>query len=119
MTAIREALGMSARDLAHRIGVADSTIVRLEASERAGTVQLNSLRRAADALDCDLVYALVPRRPLDEIVQEQARRQAVKVLTSVHHTMLLEDQVPADAAMRDLLDDTIAEQVDRPGLWRV
>lgn len=118
MTAIREALGMSARDLAGRMGVADSTVVRLEASERAGTVQLNSLRRAADALGCDLVYALVPRRPLDEIVQEQARRQAVKVLASVHHTMLLEDQVPADSAMRDLLDDTITEQVDRPGLWR-
>jgi predicted DNA-binding mobile mystery protein A len=98
--------------------VAESTVSRLEASERAGTAQLNSLRRAADALGCDLVYALVPRRPLEDMVQEQARKQAAKLLASVQHTMLLEDQMPAESTMQQLLDDAAAEHIDRPGLWR-
>lgn len=115
--AIREALGMSRKDLATQMKVAESTVARLEASERAETVQLDTLRRSAGALDCDLVYALVPRRPLDDMVQDQARKQALKLLTAVQHTMLLEDQLPQRTALRQMLDDAAAEWVDRPGLW--
>lgn len=115
--AIREALGMSRKDLATRMKVVESSVARLEASERAGTVQLDTLRRAAGALDCDLVYALVPRRPLDDMVQDQARKQALKLLAAVQHTMLLEDQLPQQSALRQMLDDAAAEWVDRPGLW--
>jgi predicted DNA-binding mobile mystery protein A len=118
VSAIRQALGMSTRDLAARMGVTDSTVVRLEASERADRAQLNSLRRAAAALDCDLVYALVPRRPLEQVVREQAQYQALKALGEVRHTMLLEDQEPHDVSVQVLLDDAVSERVDRPGLWR-
>jgi len=115
--AIREALAMPRKDLAARMRVAESTVARLEASERAGTVQLDTLRRAADALGCDLVYALVPRHRLEDMVQVQARAQAAKVLAVVQHTMLLEDQLPPQSALQRMLDDAAAEQVDRPGLW--
>jgi predicted DNA-binding mobile mystery protein A len=115
--AVREALGMSAGDLAARLGVAESTVLRLEASERAQTAQLSSLRRAADALDCDLVYALVPRRPLEETVQAQARRQAARSFDPVRHTMMLEDQTPKESVVEALLADAAARWVDRPGLW--
>lgn len=114
---LREALGMSSSDLAARMGVAQSTVVRLEANERAGTAQLDSLRSAAEALGCDLVYALVPRRPLEDTVREQARKQATKFLDPVQHTMLLEDQTPERSVAQSLLDDAVAEWVDRPGLW--
>jgi predicted DNA-binding mobile mystery protein A len=117
LRAVREALGMSSRDLAARMGVAESTVVRLETSEREGTAQLNSLRRAADALGCDLVYAVVPRRPLEDTVQQQARSKAVRSLAPVQHTMLLEDQTPADSVLESLLADLAADWVDRPGLW--
>jgi predicted DNA-binding mobile mystery protein A len=117
LRAIREALGMSARDLAGRMGVTESTVVRLEVSEHAETAQLRSLSRAADALGCDLVYALVPRRPLEDTVQAQARAQAAKSLAPVQHTMLLEDQTPQQSALETLLADAAADWVDRPGLW--
>ena len=73
--AIREALGMSATQLARRMGVAQPTLTKLEQSEAADRIQLDSLRRVAAALDCDVVYALVPRRPLQEMVE--ARRVLV------------------------------------------
>ena len=115
--ALREALAMPRKDLAVRMRVAESTVARLEASERAGTVQLDTLRRAADALGCDLVYALVPRRRLEDMVQVQARAQAAKVLAVVQHTMLLEDQLPQQSTLQRMLEDAATEQVDRPGLW--
>jgi enoyl-CoA hydratase/carnithine racemase len=53
---------------------------------------LDALRPAAAALECNLVHALVPRRPLEQVVQERARHKASAALTTVEHSMRLEDQ---------------------------
>lgn len=91
--AIRDALGMSTRQLAARMGVAQATVVQLERSEANGTVQLATLRRAADALNCDLVYALVPRDgSLERTVRTQAHRRANALVDAVDRSMELEDQ---------------------------
>jgi predicted DNA-binding mobile mystery protein A len=118
ISAIRESIGMSRSDLARRMGVAHSTISRLEAGERNGTVQLDTLRRVAAELECELVYALVPRRPLDDVVLDQARKRAAADLVVVEHSMLLESQLPAESTRRRMLDDDAGELIDRPGLWR-
>jgi predicted DNA-binding mobile mystery protein A len=108
--AIREALGMSSAQLAKRLTIKQPTVVALEQSELKGTIQLATLRRIAAAMNCTLVYALVPNDPLETIVQDQARKVAKRRLQPVEHSMLLEDQsVPArdfgariDALARDL-----------------
>lgn len=116
--AIREALGMPARDLAMRMGVTESTVVRLEGREAAGKVQLDSLARVADALDCDLVYALVPRGSLDASVRKQARAKAEESMATVAHSMGLEDQpVPEDEYVA-LVAEREAEWEGREGLWK-
>lgn len=115
--AIRDALGMSAADLAARMNVVESTVLRLETGERHGRVQLDSLRRAANALDCDLVYVLLPRNQLDAQVNQQARRRAKQSLGRVQHTMALEDQVAPPALADELLQEQILSWLDRPGLW--
>ncbi len=115
--AIRDALGMSGRELADRIGVSQRTLVDMERSEELGTIQLDTLRRAAEALECQVVYALVPRISLKNMVEEQARRKAAAHLRSVAHQGRLEDQeISETAAAHDL--EAFAEQlVDRRGLW--
>src|SRR5262245_24223753 len=70
--AIRETLGMTTRQLADRMGISQPTLVRLEKSEAAGTITLTSLERAAQALGCRVVYALVPLKPLTETVEDRA-----------------------------------------------
>src|SRR6185312_67253 len=90
--AIREALGMTTAQLARRIGVKQPTLVNIEQSEAKGTVQLATLRRVAEAMNCKLVYALVPNEPLESIVRQQARKVVARRLKSVEHTMRLEDQ---------------------------
>ena len=50
--AIRESLGMTAKQLAKRLGVSPPRITQLEADETEGRVTINTLRRSAEALDC-------------------------------------------------------------------
>lgn len=113
--AIREALGMSAAVLAARLGTTAGAVTRLEQSEAADRIRLDTLRRAADALGCDLVYLLVPRRPLTAIVQERARELARLQAAAIEQTMRLEDQATERTSE---LEDQLAERLlERGGLW--
>jgi predicted DNA-binding mobile mystery protein A len=115
--AIREALGMSTTELAARMDVSQQSVSDLEKSEVRGTIKLVTLRRAAEALDCDLVYALVPRQGLDEAVRAQAHRQALRHVVQVAHHSRLEDQAVDDDAARVQVDELAQRLVDRRGLW--
>lgn len=115
--AIRDALGMSGAELGSRMGVRQSTVDQLERSEANETIKLESLRRAADALDCDLVYALVPRTSLDATVQAQGRRVAAHRISAVAHHMRLEDQAVDERDADVQLNALATELIDRRGLW--
>ena len=113
--AVREALGMSTAALGARLGITAGAVTRLEQSEAADRIRLDTLRRAADALGCDLVYLLVPRRPLTAVVQERARELARSQVAAVEQTMLLEDQATGQTSE---LEDRLAERLlERGGLW--
>ena len=94
LKAVRSALGLTTRQLATRIGLAQSTVVAAEKREAAETISLGQLRRLADALDCELRYLLVPRTPLSAQVEAQAERKARERVAAVAHTMALEAQRP-------------------------
>ncbi len=118
--AIREGLGMAATHLAARLGVATSTVTRLETSEADDTISLGSLRRAAAALDCELHYALVPKQSLGDTLESRALALARQQMTSVSHTMALE----AQATSRETVEAqtrTLAENLlkgSRRALWK-
>jgi len=90
--AVRDALGMTGEQLARRIGVQKQRIAALEKGEVAGTVTFNSMKKAAEAMDCVFVYALVPRDSLQAVVERQARKYAEKIQADIQHSMLLEQQ---------------------------
>lgn len=92
--AIRTALGMTTRQLAARLGVSQSTLAALEKSEANDKITLQSLRKVADALDCDLQYTLVPRSPLKKRVEERAEFVAHNRVERIWHSMRLEEQAP-------------------------
>lgn len=89
---IRSALGMSTAALARRLGIAASSVRQLEKSEADGAITLRSLEKLADALNCDVRYALVPRKPLPEVLLDRARDVAKSNVDPVAHTMALEAQ---------------------------
>jgi len=95
--AIRDALGMTTRQLAARLHVSQPTIINIEKNEASDRITLKRLRETAEALNCTLVYALVPNTSLNGIVENRAKKIADVQLARIHHTMRLEDQALADA----------------------
>lgn len=127
IAAIRESFDMTVRQLATRLGVSPSSIIRMEQRERDDTISLGALRRAADALDCDLVYAVVPRHAadseptnnlLDTLIEARAHEVAAVELSRIAHTMALEDQAVNPADMQAQIAERTAALAETPRrLW--
>ena len=115
--AIREALGMTGVQFAARLGIRPQSVEALEKSEANGGIQLKTLRRAAEALDCTLVYALVPNTSLDRVVRERARKIAMRDLGRVAHTMKLEAQETGDADLEARIDAYIRNTLKEREIW--
>jgi predicted DNA-binding mobile mystery protein A len=120
--AIREALGLTLEQLGQRMGVTKQRITQLERQEIRGSFSLNTLERAAQAMGCRLVYALVPENSLQTMIEQQARRKADEILKQTGHTMGLEDQAPRpqeveahrQKLIQELLDGKLARLWDEP-----
>ena len=117
MRALRDALGMTGAQLGTRIGVQPQTVEAIEKSEAAGTIQLKTLRRAAEALDCTLVYALVPNRSLETVIEARARKIATRELQGIAHTMRLEAQGTDDANFESRVQVYIRDKLSERDLW--
>ncbi len=109
--AIREALGMSGRQLAQRLKVSQPRIPRLEQDELTGSVTIKTMQQVAEALDCTFVYALVPRTSLEDTLRDQARMVAQERSERVAHSMLLEDQSLSAEEQHTSLEAAIDELV--------
>jgi predicted DNA-binding mobile mystery protein A len=107
--AIREALGMTTGQFAKRLQVSQPRIAALEKAETDEVVTLKSLRQAAEALDCELIYALVPRRPLEQVVKERANLVADRQLARTDQSMRLENQAVSRQRMQRARDELAAE----------
>lgn len=103
LRAVREALGMSGKQFARRLGVSAPWVTTLEKKELTGSVTIKTMRQAAEALDCFFVYALVPRDSLADIVRRRAEILAEKRLARVSHSMLLEAQQLSESEQKKAL----------------
>jgi predicted DNA-binding mobile mystery protein A len=61
LRAVREAVGLTQGALAARMAVKRQSYAQFEVAEERGSISVASLRRAAEAMDCDLIYYIVPR----------------------------------------------------------
>jgi predicted DNA-binding mobile mystery protein A len=91
------------------LGVKQPSVIAMEQSEAKGTIELATLRRVAEAIDCSLVYALLPVKPLENIVRDRARAFARRRREPVEHSMLLEDQKVTAKNAEALVDEIVRE----------
>lgn len=120
LKAMRGALGLSTTQLAKRMGINQAHAFRLEKREVAGSVTIDSLKRAAEAMDCEFIYAIVPKnkfKNLDDILSKRAMSLAENVYNQVEHSMKLEAQGGrAEKKNIHKLADEFKENMD-PRLW--
>ncbi|CAN1556107.1 HipB Predicted transcriptional regulators [Fimbriimonadaceae bacterium] len=119
LRAIREALGVTLEVLAGRLNVSKQAVNQLEKAEASGHVTVNRLREAANALDCDLVVLVVPRRPLSEQIEQRATELATKDIRRISHSMRLEDQGVSPETEARMVRELAAEYSANPrrNLW--
>jgi predicted DNA-binding mobile mystery protein A len=72
---VREAVGLTQADVASRMAVKRQSYAQFEVAEEHGAISLASLRRAAEAMDCELVYFVVPRESVAGSFAELAELQ--------------------------------------------
>lgn len=117
--AIRNALGMTARQLAIRLGVAQQAVARIEKDELSGSVTIKTMRRVAEGLDCVFVCGFVPRISLEATLRKQAQKLAATRLAQASQTMTMEDQALSKRENEKVMSEMVDEIIGKPpsNLW--
>lgn len=104
---IREIFGMTTTQLAQRIGVSQPRIINMEKNEN--NIKISTMEKIADSLNCNFFYTFIPRENIEDIINNQARMKALKIVNKVNSNMKLENQL---ADTEELLKDLIKELLD-------
>ena len=114
ISAVRQALGMTAKQLAERVGLSQPRIAKMELNEN--NLKISTMKKIAEGLDCDFVYGFVPKSSLQETINRQAHKKAEAILSNVNTNMALEDQLADDPhILTDVADEMIAKNIKR--IW--
>lgn len=104
--AIRMALGMTLQQLAYKLSISRQSVRDMEMREKEGTITIRALREAADALDMELVYGLVPREgSLESYIDNRARALAEKIVLRTSTNMKLEEQGNSESRIEKAIDE--------------
>jgi predicted DNA-binding mobile mystery protein A len=92
--AVRQALDLTQSQTAKKLGMRQQAYANIEVREQKEKVTLETLRRAAGALDCDLVYAFVPKKAVAPTFSELAATHDsdLAMRKATEHSMALEGQ---------------------------
>lgn len=101
---LRKALGMSSPQLAKHLDLSKSQASQMERMELEDRITLKQLRRVADSLSCSLVYALVPKESVEDILYERARIKAQKLVSKTDVQMRLEAQQLTKSRLDTLIE---------------
>jgi predicted DNA-binding mobile mystery protein A len=117
--AIRDALGMSAKQLAYRMNITQQAVARTEKDEPTGSLTIKTMRKTAEALDCQFVYGFIPKTSLEETVRARAKQVAAKRLAEANQTMALEAQSINDEENQKVFSEMVEALVKNPpsNLW--
>ena len=109
----REGLFLSADRVARKLGVSRAAYSKYEANEKSGAISLATLARAAEALDCELVYAIRPknRKIFSEIIWNQLIEES-KGHTWVKSAKLRKGEALAFIMSRNMADPAFRRKMN-------
>ena len=111
IASVREALGLTLAEVGRHLRAPRQNVQKFERAEATDRITLGTLRRVADAMGCDLIYALVPKSgSFAELAEHPTRERASRDVKSVVHTMALEDQKPENA--NQLIEDEVQRRLN-------
>lgn len=117
---IRTTLNMTMAQLGAKLRITRQGVKKIEESEAKGTITINSLKEAGEALDLKFVYGFVPKDgTIDNLIDSKAKILARKIVLRTNQNMKLEDQGIGDKKINDSIMD-LANEIKREmrkSLW--
>ncbi|MBW6479729.1 MAG: mobile mystery protein A [Bacteroidales bacterium] len=90
---IRQALGMSLRQLGKRMGITPQSVKEMEEREQNETISIKVLRQFGKSLNLKLIYGFIPLSGnLEDIIEQRAYELAMEIVNRTSISMKLEDQ---------------------------
>lgn len=107
---IRQALGMSLRQLGGRLKITAQSVKEIENREKNGTVSLNVLCQVGSSLDMKLVYGFIPKTgSLEKMIEKRALEIANEIVQRTSASMTLEDQGNSEVRLHKAIREKAAE----------
>ncbi len=113
---MRQALGMTLSKLAKHAHLSIGTIAQIERGEAAGKITLKSLKKIAEAMECEFVYAFVPQDDLELILKKAALKKAKLLLATADTHMSLEDQ-QVKQSMESRIERLANRLIEKGDVW--
>lgn len=107
---IRKTLGMTALQLAKRLNVTRRRITKIEEDEMQEALTIKTLKNIANAMECQLVYAIVPKTTIMQTIENQVKKIVTEQLTEISHHMNLENQGITDQKILNLQIEELIHQ---------
>ncbi|MCC6838536.1 MAG: mobile mystery protein A [Flavobacteriales bacterium] len=121
LATLRKALRMPLHVLATRLDMTPTGAKRLEQREADGSITLQVLRKAAEAMNMRLIYVLVPKDgSLQKLIERRALEAAREIVERVDQSMRLEAQSVSRERIAEAIKEK-AEELQRDlskELWR-
>lgn len=108
---LREALGMSLKQLSSRLKITPQSLLEIERAEVEGRITVTTLRKVAKALGAEVRIAVIPDRPLSEILRDQAKKVATKLVKQTQTQMSLEDQPNSEEFIKQEIENLTEELI--------
>lgn len=107
---IRTTLNMTLEQLGKKLNMTKQGVKRIEESEAAGTLTINSLKEVGNALEMKFVYGFIPiDGSINSLLDRKSRILAEKIILRTNQNMMLENQEIDKTNLRNAIDDLSKE----------
>jgi predicted DNA-binding mobile mystery protein A len=113
---MRQAIGMTQQNLAERVKVSKATVAQAESGEAKGKVTVDTLKKMAEGMECEFVYAFVPKGTISAIQKEEALKKAKRLLLKADTHMTLEDQ-RVERDLNNRIEDLANTLIKKGDVW--
>lgn len=113
---MRKALGLTLNDLSQLVSLTPANVAQTEKREKEGKVSVTTLKKMAQAMECELVYSFVPKKEIKKIIHDRAYDKAKRALRRADFHMALENQkVMGDEEER--IENLAKKLIEKGNVW--
>lgn len=103
---LRTGLNMSLAQLAKKMNITAASLSGIEQREQTKNITLKKLSDAAEAMNCRLIYAIIPKDgSLEKLIEKRALEAAKEIVLRTSHSMKLEDQENSSERIQKAIKD--------------